>query len=152
MRKFIFLLVLFGSILSPVRNEPTHFKPVLLQRKEVIDMDILHRQKVLLSIMEEESRFQPDVINKSENAVGLLQIRPIMIREVNRLIGEERFTNTDRKDLYKSVEIFVIYQNHFNPEWDLEKAARLWNGGRNGMNKRATIEYAKRVEERYASM
>ena len=54
-------------------------------------MDFLHRQKVLLSIMEEESRFQPDAINKSENAVGLLQIRPIMIREVNRLIGEERF-------------------------------------------------------------
>lgn len=60
-------------------------------------MDILHKQKVLLSIMEEESRFQPDAINKSENAVGLLQIRPIMIKEVNRLIGEERFTNMERR-------------------------------------------------------
>lgn len=105
MRKFIFLVVLFSSILSPVRNEPTYFKPVPLQAKETIDMDILHKQKVLLSIMEEESRFQPDAINKSENAVGLLQIRPIMIKEVNRLIGEERFTDADRKDLYKSVEI-----------------------------------------------
>ena len=72
MRKFIFLVVLFSSILSPVRNEPTYFKPVPLQAKETIDMDILHKQKVLLSIMEEESRFQPDAINKSENAVGLL--------------------------------------------------------------------------------
>lgn len=152
MRKFIFLLVLFGSILSPVRNEPTHFKPVILQAEETIHTDLLHRQKGLLSIMEEESRFQPNAINKSENAVGLLQIRPIMIKEVNSLLGEERFTDADRKDLYKSVEIFVIYQNHFNPEWDLEKAARLWNGGRNGMNKRATIGYAKRVEERYVSM
>lgn len=152
MRKFVFIVILLSSFLGPIRNEPVRYKVTPQPPKETMDMDMLHQQKVLLSIMEEESRFKPDAINKKEDAVGLLQIRSIMVREVNSLLGENRFTDNDRTDLNKSVEIFVIYQNHFNPEWDLEKAARLWNGGRNGMNKRATIEYAKRVEERYASM
>lgn len=152
MKKFIFLIILFGSILIPIKNEPIHFKPKLLHKKEIIDTDLIHKQKILLSIIKEESKFKLDAINRSENAVGLLQIRPIMIKEVNLIIGEERFTNADRNDLYKSIEIFVIYQNYFNPEWDLEKAARLWNGGRNGMNKESTIGYAKRIEKHYASM
>ena len=152
MKKVLFTMFLFGSFLSPVINEQIHTEPTLLLKEEVMDMDFLHREKVLFSIMEEESQYKIDAINHKENAVGVLQIRPIMVREVNEIIGENRYSNEDRFDLNKSVEMFVIYQNHFNPEWDLVRAARLWNGGCNGMKKNSTIAYSKRIEKRYEAI
>ena len=52
-------------------------------------------------------------INLGTPSVGLLQIRPIMVREVNRILRKQgldkRFKNSDRKSGYKSIEMLNIW-------------------------------------------
>lgn len=61
------------------------------------------------------------------NDVGILQITPVYVEEVNRILGENRFTLECRKDIRKSLEMFEIYQSYYNPDKDIEKAIKLHN-------------------------
>ena len=71
---------------------------------------------------------------KREQSVGLLQIRPIMVATVNQIVGYNKYYLQDRVNSVKSVEMFMIYQNYYNPRWDEKKAALLWNMGSNYMS------------------
>jgi len=83
-----------------------------------------------------------------ENAVGILQIRPIMVKHINEnILKYDAFTLEDRLDSLKSIKMFLIYQQEYNPDMDFEVAARIWNGGQRGMNKVSTIKYFKAVEQ-----
>jgi hypothetical protein len=83
------------------------------------------------------SRYNPG----ETESVGLLQIRPIMIREVNQILGYNKYQLSDRLSDKKSIEIFMTYQHKFNPTGNFEKMCRLWNGGRSGMKKASTLKY-----------
>ena len=59
--------------------------------------------------------------------VGILQITPIFVKDVNRILGEKRYTLSCRTDKRKSLEMFEILQNHYNPDKDIDKAIKLHN-------------------------
>ena len=61
------------------------------------------------------------------NDVGILQITPIYVKDVNRILGEKRYTLSCRTDKRKSLEMFEILQNHYNPDKDIDKAIKLHN-------------------------
>jgi len=112
---------------------------------ELIEKPEKEKKDVLLkAIMYVESNYNSRAMNHKENAVGILQIRPIMIREVNRILAlkgdNHRFTLSDRTDSIKSVQIWYIIQEHHNPDYDLECAAKVWNG------KKMSQKYWKKVE------
>lgn len=93
-----------------------------------------------------ESRGDVNAHNVSEDAVGVLQIRPIMVKEVNRVLGFDKYTLQDRWDKQKSIEMFnVIRQTTPNPT--NEKIARNWNGGPNGYKKKSTLKYWQKVQQ-----
>lgn len=73
--------------------------------------------------------------------VGILQIKPQMVRDVNRILGENRFTLRDRYSPAKSVEIFWIYTDYYSPGARRETIARRWNGGPTGEKNRTTTRY-----------
>jgi hypothetical protein len=75
------------------------------------------------------------------DAVGILQIRPIMVKEVNRILGYEKYQLSDRHSDKCSVEMFNVFQHHWNPSGNFEVMARIWNGGNRGMQKTSTLEY-----------
>lgn len=83
--------------------------------------------RLLDAIVETESEGNPGAFNESTNAAGILQITPIYVAEVNRLLGEERYTLDDRYDIQKSVEMYCVYQYHKNPQKDIERAIWLHN-------------------------
>jgi hypothetical protein len=89
--------------------------------------------------------------NKREDAVGCLQIRPIMVREVNRLLGREEYTMNDRWDYTKSLEMFLVVVEHHHPDGSFEGIARCWNGGPNGMRMESTKTYWEKVLSRIGS-
>ena len=96
-----------------------------------------------------ESRGDINAHNIKENAVGCLQIRPILVREVNRLLAKNDipkvYTLEDRWNKQKSIEMFnVIKENTTNPT--NEKLARNWNGGWNGYKKQSTLAYWHKVK------
>ena len=104
------------------------------------------KNNLIDAIIYVESKGDIKAHNISEDAVGCLQIRPIMLREVNRLLGYNKYKLTDRWSKVKSIEMFnVIKQNTTNPT--NEKLARNWNGGWNGYKKQSTLKYWNKVKE-----
>jgi len=75
-----------------------------------------------------ESRGNDTIVGQT-NDVGCLQITPIYVAEVNRLLGKEKYFLEDRISREKSMEMFNIIQKHYNPEFDINKAIKLHNPG-----------------------
>ena len=101
---------------------------------------------VISAIAEVESKGNARAVNG--DAVGLLQIRPVLVRDVNRILrlrnSDKRYTLVDRYDPRKSAEMFEIYQSFYNPRGSVERAIRLWNGG-SGYTVSGTERYYRKV-------
>ena len=86
---------------------------------------------VIIAIEKVESNGNPYAINKKENALGCLQIRPIMIADYNRITGE----NLPHDVAYNRAMAFIIAQEiFFHYMKGIEKPnakhlAFIWNGG-----------------------
>jgi len=102
-----------------------------------------------------ESNGSSEAFNEKENACGCLQIRPIMVREVNRILrkqkSEQRFTKEDRWDCGKSQEMFYIWLNFHHKNSSDEMIARNWNGGPRGHKKQSTEHYWNKVQKAWAN-
>lgn len=65
--------------------------------------------------------------------VGVLQIHPTLVNGVNKILAARgdslRFTLNDRLSPEKSKQMFVIIQQYYNPECDVDKAIRIWTAG-----------------------
>jgi len=115
-------------------------KIVLIEQKAEI------RDVLIEAIIEVESGNDTLAYNSKEDAVGCLQIRPIMVREVNRLLGKDSFKLKDRWSKAKSIQMFNILRSHLKGASD-EEIARTWNGGYNGKNNPKTLVYWKKVKK-----
>ena len=78
------------------------------------------------ALIQVESEGKADAVGKT-NDVGILQITPIYVKDVNRILGEEKYYLSCRTDTEKSLEMFEILQNHYNPKKDIDKAIKLHN-------------------------
>ena len=101
---------------------------------------------VMDAIIQVESEGDPKAV--SGNSVGAMQITPILVKDCNDILkkqkSKKRYTMADRYNVAKSKEMFLIIQKYYNPENNIEKAIRLWNGGVK-YTKRATNRYYKKV-------
>ena len=88
-----------------------------------------------------ESKGNSKAVGKCDD-IGVLQIRPIIVEDCNRILGYERFTLTDRLDSLKSVGMFNIIQDHYNPQHDYHWALKLWNSG-------APLSYHRKVMDKF---
>ena len=132
MRLFLFFPLLINYATSS-------FEVVMVKTKPTIQDSLID------AIIHVESRGDSMAYNAGEDAVGVLQIRPIMMREVNRLLQENKYTLADRWSKRKSIEMFnVIKQHTTNPT--NERLARNWNGGWNGYKKKSTLKYWNKVK------
>ena len=84
-------------------------------------------------------------------AIGALQIRPIMVREVNRILkiqkSDKRFKLSDRYDREKTIEMFYVWKNFHHKDSDFETIARNWNGGPKGYKNSRTLKYWNKVQK-----
>lgn len=104
---------------------------------------------IINALIQIESSGNDSAHHVLEDAVGALQIRRTMVRDVNRILKRqgsiEMYKLKDRWDRQKSIEMFNIYRNHYNLNTP-EKMARCWNGGPKGIYKPATIVYWNKVK------
>lgn len=103
------------------------------------------KDNLVEAIIYVESRGDTLAYNKSEDALGCLQIRPIMLREVNRILGYNKFKLSDRTSRSKSIEMFNVIRGHLNNPTD-ERIARTWNGGYNYGE--STLKYWNKVKQK----
>lgn len=109
-------------------------------------------ERVMNAIIAVESKGNPKA--KSNDCVGVLQISEILVKECNQILkkrkSNKRYTLGDRYNVKKSKEMFILLQEHFNPELNVEKAIKCWNCGfytKQWKNK--SIEYYKKVMKHY---
>tara|TARA_B100001094_G_C18121923_1_gene767344 strand:- start:401 stop:790 length:390 start_codon:yes stop_codon:yes gene_type:complete len=108
---------------------------------------VVRSNSLVDAVMYVESRNNPNAWNKREDACGVLQIRPIMIKDVNRILKRNQYTLNDRWNKTKSIEIFYIIQEYYSPNGTPERIARVWNGGPNGYKKQQTLAYWHKVKQ-----
>ena len=103
---------------------------------------------VIDAIIEVESEGNAKAIDHSGRSCGILQITPVLVEECNRILkilkSTKRYVLGDRFSAAKSKEMFLLYQSFYNPQNDVEKAIRSWNGGI-GYTKRGTQKYFEKV-------
>ena len=84
-------------------------------------------------------------------AVGVLQIRPIMVREVNRILTIQgktnRFNLKDRFDRQQSIRMFMVWKNFHHKDSNNEIIARNWNGGPKGYKIKRTEKYWNKIKK-----
>jgi hypothetical protein len=104
------------------------------------------------ALIEVESKGDPEAVGDRGWAVGVLQIWPIMVREVNRITHSPggsgvTYYYTDRESIEKSIEMFHIWREYYHPNASWEKIARCWNGGPRGHYSSKTKKYWSKVKE-----
>ena len=106
---------------------------------------------VINAIIEVESEGDANAIDKGGKSCGCMQITPILVRECNNILKARgsslQYTLADRYDVAKSKEMFLLIQSKHNPQNNVEKAIRTWNGGPN-YSVRATDGYYRKVLRR----
>lgn len=107
--------------------------------------------RVIRAIAKVESNFNESARNGSH--VGYLQIAPILVQDCNRILksrgAKKTFTLKDRYSKEKSIEMFCLIQDYYNPKHNVEKAIRLWNGGPS-YSAKSTNGYYRKVMRYYS--
>ena len=120
--------------------------------------------KVIDAIIQVESKGDRKAHNPNGDCAGILQITPILVKECNQILQEKKSTKRyvydkkgqcrsskwdDRYSVEKSKEMFIMLQEHFNPEHNIEKAIKCWNSGFYGNWKNRSGEYYQKVMKYY---
>ena len=148
------LLPLFISS-GNVKTLEVSYEETIIEIKPKNIQPIITDGDLLNALIFVESRGNDSAIGDrhliGNEAVGALQIRPIMVREVNRIckrIGShQRFALKDRFDRQKSIHMFMIWREFHHKDDSAEVIARNWNGGPKGYKKDRTIQYWNKIEK-----
>jgi hypothetical protein len=105
------------------------------------------------AIIQVESKGNPKAHNPVGDCAGILQITKGLVRECNSILesqkSKKRYSYSDRYNATKSKEMFVLLQEHFNPEHNVEKAIRCWNRGFYGNWRGKSTSYYNKVMKYY---
>ena len=112
-----------------------------------------HTDYLLEALIQVESQGNENAVGDkhlSRPSIGVLQIRPIMVREVTRILKkhkvEKKYTLEDRYSREKSIEMFYIWQAFHHADDSDEVIARCWNGGSKGWKRKSTLYYWSKVQ------
>lgn len=116
-------IILVGLSITLALSESLKVKPPEKEKEPTSDWDLMVQALIII-----ESEGNPKAVGKT-NDLGILQITPIYVKEVNRILGKDEYNLTDRLDVDKSLEMFEIYQAWHNSESDIKEAIKLHNPG-----------------------
>ena len=155
--KKVVLLGLLPLFINSNTNVPIEvcYEETIIELKPKNIQPIIEDGDLLTALIFVESRGNDSAIGDrhlvGNEAVGALQIRPIMVREVNRILKiqgkTERFDLKDRFDRQQSIRMFMVWKNYHHKDSSPEKVARNWNGGPKGYKKDRTIKYWNKIEK-----
>lgn len=127
MKKLIMLLMLIIVSSCEINSyQPINDKEETDVLKQEIKEEPSEWDIFVEALIQVESEGKADAVGKT-NDVGILQITPIYVKDVNRILGEEKYDLSCRTDTEKSLEMFEILQSHYNPKKDIDKAIKLHN-------------------------
>lgn len=101
-------------------------------------------QQLALAIIITESRADPSAVGRNHD-LGVFQITPIFVAEANR-ISSAAFVHEDAFDIYKSLQMYGIIQDYYNPNHDVRKAIKVHNPGSSGIVYLQNLEMVRNLE------
>jgi len=108
---------------------------------------------VMNAIIKVESQGNAKAHNPVGDCAGILQITPGLVRACNNILKQKkstkRYTLSDRYNASKSKEMFILMQETYNPEHNVEKAIRCWNSGFGKGWQGKSTGYLKKVLRHY---
>lgn len=150
----LFITPMMVSISTPKPLEVKYEEPITeLKAKDI--KPLITEDELVRALIMVESRGNDSAVGDrhlvGNEAVGALQIRPIMVREVNRILRiqkiDKRFKLKDRYSREKTIQMFLIWKNYHHNDSDFETVARNWNGGPRGYKNPRTEKYWAKVEQ-----
>lgn len=128
----LFLAAMVLMAATEYAPQPTAPAPILNSQFSIFNSQFQtdtpsRLERLALAFARVESHDNPNAANTAEDAVGWLQIRPIVIAEANRISGVDMFWPEDRETKSGSFIIFAKIMETKNPELDIRKACRIWN-------------------------
>ena len=155
--KKVILLSLILTLVSLPLPEPIEvcYEETIIELEPKNIQPIITDGDLLTALIFVESRGNDSAIGDrhlvGNEAVGALQIRPIMVKEVNRILKiqgkTERFDLKDRFDRQQSIRMFMVWKNYHHKNSEPEVIARNWNGGPKGYKVSRTEKYWNKVEQ-----
>jgi len=155
----VFQITIVGLILGHSVSDPPPAKAFNLIPNTIIEdikpepVEVIEKSYLLEAMIQVESRGKEGCIGDKhlgKPSIGVLQIRPIMVREVNRILKKQdikkKFQMDDRYSREKSIEMFNIWKDYYHSEDSEEVIARCWNGGPKGWKRKATEHYWEKVQ------
>ena len=136
-------------------NEDEYCIPIEVEEYQVktIDKEI-HANRLIEALIQVESGGKEDCVGDKHliiPSIGVLQIRPIMVREINRILKmqgkDKRYKNKDRYSRVKSIEMFIIWRDYHHKDDSDEVISRCWNGGPKGYKRKKTLHYWNKVQK-----
>ena len=136
---------------TPINTPPQPLPPCEIQTQIELPYDSI--SLLVNALIHVESSGKSDAVGDTHldfPSIGVLQIRPIMVREVNRILkkkgNKKRFKLKDRFNRLKSINMFMVWKNHYHSQGNLETIARNWNGGPRGYKRKQTLKYWPKVQ------
>jgi hypothetical protein len=99
---------------------------------------------LLLSALIQVESGGNDLARGRHGELGALQIKPILVRDVNRIMGTH-YAHSQVTNRAVSTFIATAYLAHYGKNLSDESLARIWQGGPKGHQKTSTRAYARRV-------
>lgn len=108
--------------------------------------------RLITAVATVESKLNEKAV--SGDCVGYLQIRPVLVKECNNILKEKkstkRYSLSDRYSKEKSIEMFYLIQEKFNPSFNIERALCIWNAG--AYSKKRPTTYINKVMAIYKKL
>jgi len=108
----VFLLLNFSKY-NQTENE------IIEDTNELNEISYIHLLKedpLLKAIAFIESSFNIEALSADSSGIGLLQITPVMVEDINRINqlrgNSTTYTLEDRLDPYKSIEMYYIFNDY----------------------------------------
>ena len=142
------IIAIYGMVIVLNRIIPTDDDTRDEPAKEATATDGYTFEGLLDAIEWVESKGDTNAIGDNGNAVGCMQIHKICVDDVNRILGDGRYTYDDRYSRVHSRYMAFAYLYHYANNKGFEAAARIWNGGPRGHMKESTKPYWLKVKAR----
>lgn len=156
MKKIILLFTISPVFVSSLSTKALEvcYEETTVQLEPKNTQMVISERDLVTALISVESRGNDSAIGDRHivggEAVGALQIRPVMVREVNRILkiqkSDKRYKLKDRFDRSKTLEMFYIWKNFHHKDSDFETIARNWNGGPKGYKNPRTEKYWNKVQ------
>jgi len=85
-----------------------------------------------------------DLARGRHGELGALQIKPILVRDVNRIMGTH-YAHTQVTNRATSIFIANAYLAHYGRNLSDESLARIWQGGPKAISRSSSRAYGRRV-------